>query len=147
MRELNTTLIAIIPKVDNPSSFSDFHSIALCTTLYKIFTKGILVRLSRLLPWIVSLEEGGFVPHRETSEGVIVAHEILHSISQQKVSTMILKLDMLKAYDHVNWQSLVVVLYHLGFSHCWVKWVFSCISSTYFSVLINGSPSGFFASS
>ncbi|XP_059071121.1 uncharacterized protein LOC131863720 [Cryptomeria japonica] len=84
LRELNTTLIAIIPK-------------------------------------------GGFVPGRETSEGAIVAHEILHSISQQKVPAMILKLDMVKAYDRVNWQSLVAVLYRLGFSCSWVKWVFSCI--------------------
>ncbi|XP_057832660.2 cytochrome P450 750A1 [Cryptomeria japonica] len=121
LRELNTTLIAIIPKVDNPTSFSDFHLIALCTTLYKIFTKAISVRLSRLLPRIVSLEQGGFVPGRETSEGVNVAHEVLHSISQQKVLAMILKLDMLKAYDRVNWQALRVVLYHLGFSSCWVK--------------------------
>ncbi|XP_059075482.1 uncharacterized mitochondrial protein AtMg01250-like [Cryptomeria japonica] len=60
---------------------------------------------------------------------------------------MILKLDMLKAYDRANWQSLVAVLYHLGFSHCWIKWVFSCISSGRFSVLINGSPSRIFASS
>ncbi|XP_059073186.1 uncharacterized protein LOC131874003 [Cryptomeria japonica] len=89
---------------------------------------------------------GGFVPGRETSEGAIVAHEILHSISQQKVPAMILKLDMLKAYDRVNWQSLGI-LHRLGFSRFWVKWVFSCISSARFSVLVNGSPSGFFASS
>ncbi|XP_059078037.1 uncharacterized protein LOC131876615 [Cryptomeria japonica] len=82
-------------------------------------------------------EQGGFVPGRENPEGAIVVHEILHSISQQKVPAMILKLDMLKAYDHVNWQSLVVVLYRFGFSHSWVKWVFSCISSVRFSVLIN----------
>lgn len=56
LRELNTTLIAIILKVDNPTSFSDFRSIALCTTLYKNFTKAISVSLSRLLPRIISLE-------------------------------------------------------------------------------------------
>lgn len=55
------------------------------------------------------------MPSQETSKGAIVAHEILHSISQQKVLAMILELDMLNAYDHVNWKSLVVVLNHLGF--------------------------------
>ncbi|XP_057828531.1 uncharacterized protein LOC131039709 [Cryptomeria japonica] len=78
-------------------------------------------------PVVVDDEFGGFLPGWKTPEGVIVAHEILHSISQQKVLAMILKLDMLKAYDRVNWQSLVAVLYRFGFSHSWVKWVFSCI--------------------
>ncbi|XP_059066261.1 uncharacterized protein LOC131857592 [Cryptomeria japonica] len=98
LKELNTTLIAIIPKVDNPNSFSDFHPIALCNTLYKIITKAISVRLSKLIPRIVSIDQGRFVPGRETSKGAIVAHEISHSISLQKTVTMILKSDMLKAY-------------------------------------------------
>lgn len=59
---------------------------------------------------------------------------------------MILKLDMLKAYDQINLQSLVVVLKCSGFAHSWVKWVFSCIYSTHFLILINGSPSGFLSS-
>ncbi|XP_059069421.1 uncharacterized protein LOC131859541 [Cryptomeria japonica] len=70
LKELNTTLIAIIPKVDNPSSFSKFRPIAL-STLYKIITKAISVRISRLLPQIVSMEQGGFAPSRETSEVLI----------------------------------------------------------------------------
>lgn len=67
--------------MDNPSSFSEFHPIVLCNTLYKINTKAISVRLGRLLPKIVSIDQVGFVPCRETLEGVIVSHEILHSIS------------------------------------------------------------------
>ncbi|XP_059073808.1 uncharacterized protein LOC131874443 [Cryptomeria japonica] len=96
---------------------------------------------------ILSIDQGGFVPGREALEGAIVSHDILHSISLQKTLAMILKLDLLKAYDWVDWHSLVSVLNHFGFSHSWVKWVFSCIYSTHFSVFLNGSPTGFFSSS
>lgn len=34
IKELNTTLITIIPKMVNPKSFADFHPIALCNNLY-----------------------------------------------------------------------------------------------------------------
>lgn len=102
LKEMNTTLFAIIPKTKNPNSFVDFHPIALCNTLYKIITKAISMRLARLIPKIIVGEQGGFVPGKETAEGAIVAHEVLHSISTLSIPAMILKLYMMKAYDRVS---------------------------------------------
>ncbi|XP_059064794.1 uncharacterized protein LOC131856862 [Cryptomeria japonica] len=93
------------------------------------------------------LRLGGFVPGRETTKGATVAHEILHSISQLSIPAMILKLDMMKAYDRVNWQALLTVLKKFGFGIKWLKWVQACISMARFSIILNGSPCGFFASS
>lgn len=38
---LNLTFIALIPKVEHPSSLDDFKSISLCNCLYKIISKVI----------------------------------------------------------------------------------------------------------
>lgn len=56
LKEMNTILIVILPKKEDPKTFADFCPIALCNTLYKIFTKVISMRLAKLLPQIISLE-------------------------------------------------------------------------------------------
>ena len=56
------------------------------------------------------------------------------------------KLDIKKAYDQVNWKFLLAVLRKMGFREKWIKWVDWCITSVKFSVLVNGSPFGFFQS-
>ena len=56
------------------------------------------------------------------------------------------KLDLEKAYDHINWDFLMLVMQKMGFGEKWAGWIKWCISTTSFSVLINGSPTGFFQS-
>ena len=57
---------------------------------------------------------------------------------------MLCKLDVEKAYDHVNWGFLMYMLERLGFPEKWRKLIFYCISTIKFSVLINGALCGFF---
>jgi hypothetical protein len=45
----NTTFIALIPKVDNPTSFEKFRPISLCNCIYKIISNVIARRLKRVL--------------------------------------------------------------------------------------------------
>ena len=56
------------------------------------------------------------------------------------------KLDTKKAYDHVNWSFLLELMRKMGFDHKWIEWVRVCISTTSFSILVNGVPQaqGFF---
>jgi hypothetical protein len=71
----------------------------------------------------------------------------LHSIKIKKSKALVLKLDMMKAYDRVDWSFLRLVLLQVGLSLEATDWIMGCVSSTNFFVLINGSPSGFFRSS
>ncbi|CAN6691212.1 unnamed protein product [Malus baccata var. baccata] len=57
---------------------------------------------------------------------------------------MAIKLDMAKAYDRVEWDFLLGMMASLGFAPLFCSWIKECISTVSFSVLINGSPTGFF---
>ncbi len=60
---------------------------------------------------------------------------------------MLCKLDIEKAYNHVNWNFLLYMLRRCGFSEKWHQWIFTCIFTTRFSILVNGSAHGFFPNS
>ena len=63
------------------------------------------------------------------------------------VPRVLCKLDVEKAYDHVNWDFLIYMLDRCGFPEKWNRWVFFCISTVKLSILINGISCGFFESS
>ena len=71
--------------------------------------------MQHLIPCIISPEQGGFVPGRETMEGAIVANEVLHSINSNHSSNFVIKLDMMNAADRVCWKFLLQVLSKMGF--------------------------------
>lgn len=64
-----------------------------------------------------------------------------------KTSWMGIKIDMEKAYDRVKWKFLARVMKCFGFPNTWIHWVMQCVTTTSFSVLINGCPFGFFQTS
>ena len=55
-------------------------------------------------------------------------------------------MDIEKAYDSINWQFLLKVMQKMGFGSKWIGWMWNCISTVKYSVLVNGVPAGFFSS-
>ncbi|XP_059076663.1 uncharacterized protein LOC131875942 [Cryptomeria japonica] len=85
LRELNSTLIALIPKCENPKSFVDFCPIVLCNILYKIITQAISLKLANLNPKIISVIYSSYDSQIGYDEGprqgklagtIVCAHEI-----------------------------------------------------------------------
>jgi hypothetical protein len=75
-----------------------------------------------------------------------MAHELLHTLKSKRGrgGLMAVKIDMEKAFDRMEWDFLLTIMLKLGFHPIWVIWIKICVSSSSFSILINGSPFGHF---
>lgn len=98
----NATFITLIPKIDSSSSLSDFRPISLCNCFYKVVAKIIARRIKVVLSQHISEEQFGFLEVRQIHEAIGVAQERMHSLKNQKMKGVILKIDLSKAYDKVS---------------------------------------------
>ncbi|XP_035839381.1 uncharacterized protein LOC118486758 [Helianthus annuus] len=145
LRELNHTLIVLIPKVPTPMVVTDFRPIACCNVLYKCISKIIADRIKGGLNEIVSINQSAFVPGRKISDNILLTQELMHNYHRNVgPPRCAFKVDIQKAYDTVDWRFLKSVLRGFGFNDNMVRWIMMCVSSTSFSVCVNGMVHGFF---
>lgn len=139
-RGLNSSFIALIPKVDTPKVAGDYRPISLNNFTMKILLKVLANRLSPALRFIVSEHQSAFVKKKYISDSILVANELAHSILKGNCTCIILKNNIPKAFDSVNWVFLKDTMRCMIFSPTWIGWIRSILSSANPSLLFNGSP-------
>jgi hypothetical protein len=146
-KSLNATFLTLIPKKTDAVEVKDFRPISLVGGVYKILSKVLANRLKIVLPKLISATQNAFDQGRQILDLVLIAYEVLDSRLMQGQPGVLCKLDIEKAYDHVNWDLLLYLLRRCGFSRQWCKWIQFCISTVRFSIIVNDCPQGFFGSS
>ena len=53
---------------------------------------------------------------------------------------MIIQLDLEKSYEKISWHYMVKTLEAFGFTQHWISWIVFLVSTTSYSLLINGAP-------
>ena len=87
-----------------------------------------------------------FIKGRQIMDAVLIANECVESRQRSKCPGILCKLDIQKAYDHLNWILLLLMMQRMGFGAKWIRWVKLCISTVKFSILVNRTPTAFFPS-
>ncbi|XP_062103409.1 uncharacterized protein LOC133814470 [Humulus lupulus] len=90
---------------------------------------------------IISPMQSVFIKGRIIHDNAMIAKEIIHSMNRRKDKDgfMLMKRDMENAYDRVDWGFLQHVLTCWGFSNTFIRWIMLCVSTSHFTLLLNGS--------
>ena len=101
---INSSFIALIPKVECPRGLKDYRSICLVNFMYKILVKILAKRLKSTISKLISDTQSVFIEGRQILDGVLLANEIIDLLKKHRKRDggIILKLDFEKAYDYVN---------------------------------------------
>ena len=101
-RSMNALFLTLIPKKCNAVNIKDFHLISLVGSVYKLLSKVLANRLRVILDNLISETQNSFVGGRQILDSVLIANECLDSRLKSKILGVVCKLDIEKAYDHVN---------------------------------------------
>ena len=143
--DINRTNITLIPKINSPSRLSDFRPISLCNVVYKLVSKILANCLKNFLPQIIIENQSAFLSERLITDNVLVAFKLMHYLEHKKKGKenfMVVKLDMSKAYDRVEWGFIEKVMEKMGFHENWINLIMKCITIVSYLVIINGVVHG-----
>eukprot|EP00253_Pinus_taeda_P021578 PITA_21578 len=140
----NATFLSLILKSYKPSYFDDYSPISLCNNIYKIISKTIALLIKPILSRMISKEQFAFLSQRQIHEAIGTTQDALHSMKKLHKKSIVLKIDLSKAFDRACWSYLQFTLTHIGFPHAFISWIMCCLSSVSYSILINGAASRFF---
>lgn len=145
LQQWNATILTLIPKKKNADKISEFRPISCCNTVYKVIAKLLANRLKKVLPSVISNTQSAFIPGRLLVENVLMATELVQGYNWKNITKRsILKVDLKKAFDSINWSFIFLILRALGFPDSFINLISQCITTTRFSVAVNGELGGYF---
>lgn len=130
-KEVNNTLMALIPMVDCPEKVTQFRPILLCNVVYKCMMKIIVQRMKGIMERIVSPYQVSFVPGRNIHDTIIIVNEMVHSMrwKKGKKGFMAIKVVLEKACDRISWKSMERILTELNCPSQMVERIMGCVTT------------------
>ena len=105
VKSLNTTFLVLVPKKGGAHNLRVYRPIILVGGLYKLLAKVLASRLKKVVGKVVSSSQNAFVEGRQILNVALIANETIDSLLKRTESRVLCKLDIKKAYDHINWSA------------------------------------------
>ena len=121
--KLNRALITLIPKKPDVLVPGDYRPISLVHSFVKLFSKRLANRLRPKMAQLVSVNLSAFIKERSLHDNFILVRQVARKINSRRQSSVLLKLDISRAFDTLSWSFLLEVLQRLVFSAIWICWI------------------------
>ncbi|XP_058185751.1 uncharacterized protein LOC131302975 [Rhododendron vialii] len=124
LKRANSTIVALVPKVPNPSKVGDLTPISCCNIVYKCISRILAKRPQVALPSLIDHVQSGFVKGRRIADNIFLTQELMRGYHKSSSSPRCaMKVDIMKAYDNVRWDFLWDTLSSMNFHPPMIKWL------------------------
>lgn len=95
-------------------------------------------RLQTVMEYLIDPSWAAFVPGRMLTDNVILSHKLIKGYGRKGISPRcMIKIDMQKTYDSLEWQFVKKVLQGLQVPLKFIEWIMQCVSIESYSVMVN----------
>lgn len=132
--------IVLLPKKSDQRLLSNKRPITLLNTCYKIGAKAMQRRLSPILQRTISYQQAAFLPGRNIHHALLYLSELLHQAHQTGKQYILMKLDVCKAFDKLEWAFILEVVERAGLSGLLSRFLKAGFSTASSHIVLNGRP-------
>lgn len=135
-------IISVIAKEGKDvTNCSNYRPISVLNVDYRLFTEILARRIEKILPDVISLDQTGFIKHRQTQDNIRQTLHIIKHIDEKKLEALIMGMDAEKAFDSVGWEFLFRVMKRFNFHEKCIKTIQTLYTNPIARIKVNGSLS------
>ena len=134
---MKTSNTRVIYKKGDRKSLKNWRPISLLNVDYKICSKAMSIRLSKVLEFIVDPDQTCSVPGRKISANLHTLRDILDYLDRTGEAGILVSLDQEKAFDRVNRSFLQSLLTRFGFGPSFCNWINTFYKGANMRVIVN----------
>lgn len=86
-------------------------------------------RLKTTLKETIADNQMTFSEGRQITNAILIANEAIDYLRVKKTKGYVLKLDIEKAFDTINWSYIDYMLRMKGYPKRWRRWIKACVSN------------------
>lgn len=107
---INKAVVSLLPKKDGVVDIKDYRPVSLVHGAIKIYDKILATRLADDLPRLVGHHQSAFIRGRSMHDNFMLVQCMARWLHALRRPTIMLKLDITKAFDSVRWPFVLEVL-------------------------------------
>ena len=141
------SILTLLYKKDEKYLLKNWRPLSLLCCDYKIISKTITRRLSKVLDTIISKTQTSSVPGRTMFQNLVFTRDVIEYCEQKGLNAYIISLDQEKAFDKVNREFLYRIMETMNFGNQFIGWIKTLYNDNKFLLLLNGFISTAFKNS